>query len=278
MKNDLNKDVMKVFDVRNSVNNKNKYHNLVIKTFLDDYQKTIELKIPKGYAFRDPTTNELIKPFLMQRYVAYKVKSQPSFGNFSGTGAGKTLSAIIGSRVIDSKFTLIVCPNDVVKHWVNNIREVFPDSKIISGKDVFDAKYDGDVHQYCVLNYDKLNQEDFFSIGKRLTPKEKEEFWLMGNKAFVFDPIPSRIYPQKNLFSHILGQTDDINKGISGIENFFNEDLKNKEKIDQPLNLTLDSNLQHLIRKELIQAQSDFNYIGSAALLMNVKNHFFLNK
>ena len=43
----------------------------------------------------------------------------------------------------------------------------------------------------------------------------------MGNKAFVFDPKPYRIYPQKNLFSHILGQTDDINEGISGVEKFF---------------------------------------------------------
>ena len=34
----------------------------------------------------------------------------------------------------------------------------------------------------------KLSKEDFFSIGKRLTPKEKDQFWLMGNKAFVFDP------------------------------------------------------------------------------------------
>ena len=102
---------------------------------------------------------------------------------------------------------------------------------------------------------DKLNKEDFFPIGKRLTPEEKDQFWLMGNKAFVFDPKPSRIYPQKNLFSHVLGQTDDINEGISGIEKFFEKDLVNKEKINSPLNLTLDSNIQHLIRKELINAQ-----------------------
>ena len=76
----------------------------------------------------------------------------------------------------------------------------------------------------------KLNKEDFFSIGKRLTPKEKEEFWLMGNKAFVFDPIPSRIYPQKSLFSHILGQTDDVNEGISGVEKFFDANLIDKKK------------------------------------------------
>ena len=34
----------------------------------------------------------------------------------------------------------------------------------------------------------------------------------------------------------------------------------------------LDSNLQYLIRKELINAQQDFGNIGSAALLMNAEN------
>jgi len=92
------------------------------------------------------------------------------------------------------------------------------------------------------------------------------------NKAFIFEPKPSRIYPQKNLFSHILGQTDDTNGGISGVEKFFDKDLNNKEKIKVPLSLTLDSNLQHLIRKELINAELDFNSIGSAAILMNVEN------
>ena len=117
----------------------------------------------------------------------------------------------------------------------------------------------------------KINKEDFFSIGKRLTPKEKDQLWLMGNKAFVFDPKPSRIYPQKSLFSHILGQTDDVNEGISGIEKFYDEDLNNEE-INLPLSLTVDSNLQYLIRKELINAEQDFHNIGSGAILMNVEN------
>jgi len=118
----------------------------------------------------------------------------------------------------------------------------------------------------------KLDNNDFFWLGKRLTPQEKDQLWLIGNKAFVFETRPSRIYPQKNLFSHIIGQTDDINDGISGVEKFFNEDLSDKKKIKTPLKLTLDSNLQYLIRQELIKAQSDFNNIGSAAVLMNVEN------
>jgi len=121
------------------------------------------------------------------------------------------------------------------------------------------------------INY-RLNNDEFFWLGKRLTPKKKDQLWLIGSKAFVFEPKPSRIYPQKNLFSHILGQTDDTNGGISGVEKFFDKDLNNKEKIKVPLGLTLDSNLQHLIREELINAQSDFHNIGSAAILMDVQN------
>ena len=118
----------------------------------------------------------------------------------------------------------------------------------------------------------KLSSNDFFWIGRRLTPKTKDQFWLMGNKAFEFEPKASRIYPQRNLFSHILGQTDDTNTGISGIERFLDEELNNKLKINIPLSLTLDSNLQHLIREELVNAQLDFHNIGSAAILMDVEN------
>jgi len=118
----------------------------------------------------------------------------------------------------------------------------------------------------------KLKEENFFWIGKRLTPEEKDQFWLMGNKAFVFDGKQSRIYPQQNLFSHILGQTDDTNSGISGVEKFFDESLENKDKINLPLRLTLDSNLQHLIRSELLKAEKDFHNIGSGAILMDVED------
>jgi len=118
----------------------------------------------------------------------------------------------------------------------------------------------------------RLKKDAFFPIGKKLTPKEKDQFWLMGNKAFVFEPKPSRIYPQKNLFSHILGQTDDINEGISGVEKFFDKDLRDVKKKNKPLRLTLDSNIQHLIRKELINAEENFHNIGSAAILMDIDN------
>jgi len=118
----------------------------------------------------------------------------------------------------------------------------------------------------------KLNHNKFFYLKRRLTEEEKTNLWLLGNKAIVFEKKKFRIYPQKNLFSHVLGQINDNNIGISGIEKFFDQDLKSKELVNFSLDLTLDSNLQYLIRKELINAQADFNAVGSAALLMDVDN------
>jgi len=126
------------------------------------------------------------------------------------------------------------------------------------------------------INADKikknLNHEKFFYIKKRLTEEEKTELWLLGNKAIEFSKRQFRIYTQKNLFSHILGQIDDNNTGISGLEKFFDEKLKNSKTNNFSLNLTLDSNLQHLIREELVNARKNFQTKGSAALLMDVGN------
>ena len=147
----------------------NKYKNLVVQTFLKDYHGAKNLKIPNNYVFSNK--GKLVEPFLMQKYVAYKINKLPHFGNFSGTGSGKTLSAILASHVIDSKVSLIICPNDVVSHWKKNALEIFSDSHVVTHKDVFSAKRDDSRHQYWVLNYDKLNQDssrdDIENLGKQ---------------------------------------------------------------------------------------------------------------
>jgi len=118
----------------------------------------------------------------------------------------------------------------------------------------------------------KLNNTKFFYIKKRLTESERTNLFLLGDKSIVLEKNQFRIYPQKNLLSHILGQIDDDNTGISGVEKFFDQDLKTTQLVNFSLELTLDSNLQYIIREELISAQSDFNPIGSAALLMDANN------
>jgi hypothetical protein len=40
--------------------------------------------------------------------------------------------------------TIVVCPNDIVEQWAENIQEIFPDSKVVIGKEAFHVKRDED--------------------------------------------------------------------------------------------------------------------------------------
>ena len=118
----------------------------------------------------------------------------------------------------------------------------------------------------------KLEENKYFRIKKRIDQIERERFWALGEKAIKFEPFQARMYTHGDLFSHIVGQVDYDNYGISGIEKYFDKELKNKEQLNQPLRLTLDSNIQYIINKELNNAIETFDATGGGALLMNVNN------
>ncbi len=117
----------------------------------------------------------------------------------------------------------------------------------------------------------KLSNGKYFYLKKRLSAEEENKLFSLGEKGIIFESTQSRIYPQAELYSHILGQIDDDNYGISGVEKYFDKELKDLEKIKKPFRLTLDTNLQYLIKKELEQSIEDFKAIGAAGLLMNVQ-------
>ena len=117
-----------------------------------------------------------------------------------------------------------------------------------------------------------LNSKKYFYLKKRLTEEEKNKLWSFGEKGIIIEPFQNRVYPHGKLFSHVLGQIDDDNYGISGIEKFFDKKLRNKKKINDPLFLALDSNIQFLINVELKKAMEDFKAKAAGALLMNVNN------
>ena len=119
------------------------------------------------------------------------------------------------------------------------------------------------------LTKKKIKKNKYFRIKDKVQQEKIEQLKLLGDQAIEFEERISRVYPNENLFSHAIGQIDDDNNGISGIEKFFDYELK---KSKEPLQLTLDTDIQFLIRQELIKAQEIFKNIGSAAILMNVNN------
>ena len=98
----------------------------------------------------------------MQRLAAVRVRDEKRVGNWSGTGAGKTLSAVLASRVVDAGLTVITCPNAVVEGWADSIRSIFPDSLVATKtlQPEWDDTGFGDrlAHRYLVLNYEQFQQ------------------------------------------------------------------------------------------------------------------------
>jgi len=145
----------------------------------------------------------------------------------------------------------------------------------IKPKEVIDKK-----HLSLMLNYiyenkyrskikDNLNTKNFFYLEKNVDSKRYEELMLLGDKSIKSEESLIRLYPQNNLFSHIIGQIDNDNNGISGIEKSFDKELK---QIKKPLRLTLDTDVQFLIRTELLKFQKIFRAKGSASILMDVNS------
>ncbi len=105
----------------------------------------------------------------------------------------------------------------------------------------------------------KLNNNKFFWIEKKISEENYEKIMKLGDKSIVPNESLTRIYPHRNLFSHIIGQIDDDNNGISGLEKSIDPILKKKKK---PISLTVDSNIQYLVREELIKFNEIFDTKG----------------
>lgn len=118
--------------------------------FLEEYNRVVNYNPPKGYAFQH-------QPNMMQKLTVQRVKDYKRYGNWSGTGAGKTISFIIASREIKSKLTVVICLNSTVSQLEEDILDVYPDSLVHSnfkkGK-----KFDRSKYNYLLLNYEKFQQ------------------------------------------------------------------------------------------------------------------------
>ena len=115
----------------------------------------------------------------------------------------------------------------------------------------------------------QIDKKNFFWLEKKVSEENYEKLMKLGDKSIKPEEKILRIYPQKNLFSHIIGQIDDDNNGISGLEKSFNESLRNSKK---PIKLTVNRDIQFLVRKELIKYQEIFRSKGAAALLMDINS------
>lgn len=147
-----------------------------LKSMTDNFKKetnSLEKEIEKMYI---PTPSKKKFNFnMMQKLFSYWVKKNHYYGNWSGTGVGKTYSFILASRVIDSHMTVVIGYNSTTGKIANDIKGLYDDSVV----EVYDGKlpdFDMAKHNYLIFNYEKGQQEYSNKLFESVLVKYKVDY------------------------------------------------------------------------------------------------------
>ncbi len=151
------------------------YFDLIRSRFRTELEGVNNLKIPEEWSFA--IEGKPAPPNMMQRRTAWTVLTKKRVGNWSGVGAGKTLSAVLASRACEANTTLVVTNNATVKGWCDQIRAAFGDSVIYTQL----AEPVPGRFNYIVLNYEKFQQPN-----RNILVRELVE---LGIDLVVFDEV-----------------------------------------------------------------------------------------
>ncbi|HZT52144.1 MAG TPA: penicillin-binding protein 2 [Stellaceae bacterium] len=116
--------------------------------------------------------------------------------------------------------------------------------------------------------YDRLSSDKSFVWLKRhLTPREEDRVNRLGIPGLQFQMEGKRVYPKGSLTAHVVGYTDTDGKGLAGVERGLERDLRGRRA---PLQLSIDTRLQYILRDETQKAISAFSAVGGMGLIMDV--------
>jgi len=140
---------------------KDKYEEQIRTAFRREFDAARELSIPDEWRFA--VDGELTEPNLMQRHVASTLARRPYFANWSGTGAGKTLSAVLAAMSLKHGrgrgLVVVVCPHNTIDGWVRTVTGCDHTSQVAT-KTWNPEWSQGIGPKWLVLNYEKLSDED----------------------------------------------------------------------------------------------------------------------
>ena len=141
------------------------------------------------------------------------------------------------------------------KHFIN------PDQSFA----LINKNFDIDVKE---LKKRVASNQHFVWLKRDLSPKDQQKLHDLGILGVYFIKDQMRVYPHKNLFSHIVGLVDIDNNGVSGLESLFNTYLQDETK--QELQTTLDARVQYIVKQELKNTIKKHEANGGIAIVMDV--------
>ncbi len=146
------------------------------KDFIKEYNQVIKLKLPKNWIYPH-------KPLLMQKLIAYRLKQNNRYGNWSGVGSGKTISGILAGEYVGAKNTLVITFNSTVgsedkRGWAKEINDSVKNAKVYY-KSEASVKFEEDYSNYLVVNYESFQQKNSEYYVEEMLIKNKFDFIIL---------------------------------------------------------------------------------------------------
>ena len=109
----------------------------------------------------------------------------------------------------------------------------------------------------------------FAYIDRTITASQELAINQLGIPGINFQNTPHRHYPAGDLAAHILGGVTPDQRGIAGIESFFDQRLAQSEAI--PLRLSIDIGAEGIVRKEILRAMHDYQAKGACGIVISAR-------
>ena len=108
----------------------------------------------------------------------------------------------------------------------------------------------------------------YLKLKKNISLKDYDKVLKIGEPGIKLEESYIRKYPGKSLASHIIGKVDIDGKGISGVELKLNKELSSS----QDIHLSIDSGIQNILKKLLLEQITKFKANSGAGIIMNAHN------
>ena len=163
---------------------------------------------------------------------------------------GKVLATSIPAYSISANPKKIVDEKNTVS-LINNIVSI---NKDIVTKDIFNT------------------EKTFVWIKRGITPSQKKQIEDIGIPGIEFQPENKRVYPYKNITSHIIGYTGIDNEGLSGIEKYHDEILMSVQEGQKNIQLSIDIDIQSIVSEELESTVKEFGALAGSGIVADLSN------
>lgn len=107
-------------------------------------------------------------------------------------------------------------------------------------------------------------------LRRRVLPEDANRVQAIGELALELPTETDRHYPQGSMGAHVLGYVDSAGNGQVGMEQVFNDHLRDPATRGQPVALSIDVRAQGALEDELRRGMLSTNAMGAAGIVLDV--------